>query len=363
MKAKITILALVLCLPLFLAAQDNQDSSEVNITDSITPQKGYKSFFGKNSTTYHSMTYVWNFCDKKNIDKKNEENGIAYCMTLARMHVGDTTTVQNKLYRKVTAEYAPPLFYPMPDSLPYYDFSSPIAYIREDTLSGQLYFLESLNEEEYLVCDMSLSIGDTFYSKTEWHDEYVAMVVDSISYSYNHDKTIYFNSNKMVEDIFNLDYAKVPICFMEGIGSCFGPTGYGAYYPIGTFDANWPQIEGYRYILLCTEKDDTVAYMAMEGFGCEPLNLVWGANVEENTALQLQVYPNPASQRVLVEVEGWNGAGTLRLINSVGMVLQTVKMEDAVTELNISKYANGLYTILYTDDKNNRTAVKFVKQE
>ena len=115
MKTKITILALVLCLPLFLAAQDNQDSSEVNITDSITPQKGYKSFFGKNSTTYHSMTNVWNIEFNKNIDEKTQKNAIIYNMTLARMYVGDTTTIKNKLYRKVTAEYAVPSHYPMPD--------------------------------------------------------------------------------------------------------------------------------------------------------------------------------------------------------------------------------------------------------
>ena len=139
------------------------------------------------------------------------------------------------------------------------------------------------------------------------------------------------------------------MAFIEGIGPIYGPLG----------EYGWG-ID----ILLCVEKDDSLAFVTNEMLGCyQTYNGWWHINVEENTALQLQVYPNPASQRVLVEVEGWNGAGTLRLINSVGMVLQTVKMEDAVTELNISKYANGLYTILYTDDKNNRTAVKFVKQE
>ena len=84
--------------------------------------------------------------------------------------------------------------------------------------------------------------------------------------------------------------------------------------------------------------------------------------MEENAALQMQVYPNPASQRVSVEVANMGEGGTLRLINAIGMVLQTKEITDNVTEIDIPDYANGLYTIIYTDDKNNRAAVKFVKQ-
>ena len=330
MKAKITILALVLCLPLFLAAQDNQDSSEVNITDSITPQKGYKSFFGNKTTKYSVATAVL-------VDYAKYDD--------SQVLLGDCFTANYTVFSDTV----------MIDGQPYYK-SDREDYVREDTLTGKLYRYKTLSHSEVLVCDMSLSQGDTFNFaiSNEFIYHINKLKVDTVFYDMDGRKRIYFNlyGSTIINNNFSYlrtEEFQIPMAFIEGIGPIYGPLG----------EYGWG-ID----ILLCVEKDDSLAFVTNEMLGCyQTYNWWWNINVEENTALQLQVYPNPASQRVLVEVEGWNGAGTLRLINSVGMVLQTVKMEDAVTELNISKYANGLYTILYTDDKNNRTAVKFVKQE
>ena len=326
MKTKITILALLLCFPLFLAAQNDN----INENDSLTLQKGYKSFFGENKTKHSYAIPAW--C-KSNYDNKMEPyQRLGCCYTLSgTININNPVNINNLTY--------------------YHDGA---CYLREDTSMGRVYRYVQNDNSEILVCDMSLSVGDTFVVPDIYNENsYIKMSADSIVYDENYGKIIFFrifgsysNSIYMPEEFTNLntEYYQIPMAFIEGIGPTYSFMGGNSLTGLT--------------VLLCVSKDDTLTYIANELLGCYQFL----ASVKDKDKVSLHVYPNPASQRVSVGVGDWGGGGTLRLVNAIGMVLQTKEITDNVMEFDISNYANGLYTILYTDDKNNRAAVKFVKQ-
>ena len=326
MKTKITILALLLCFPLFLAAQNDN----INENDSLTPQKGYKSFFGGNKTK-HSIAFPV-ICKNNDNNELNKNHYLGCCFTeYLSLGSEDTATLDGQTY-----------------------FTKGYQYLREDTTFGRLYRRTKEDTSEIVVCDMSLSIGDSFALPTrESSLTNIMLYVDSIAYTEDFGKIILFKPENGTSYYISgelshvaTEHYQIPMAFIEGIGPTY--SFMGGYHSMGLS------------VLLCVEKDDTLTYMTNELLGCDQW-LPPAVNDNDKSA-SLHVYPNPASQRVSVGVGDWGGGGTLRLVNAIGMVLQTKEITDNVMEFDISDYANGLYTILYTDDKNNRAAVKFVKQ-
>ncbi|MBP5710980.1 MAG: T9SS type A sorting domain-containing protein [Bacteroidales bacterium] len=372
MKTKITILALVLCLPLFLAAQDNQDSSEVNITDSITSPKGYKSFFGGNSTTY-STVFPYNSCFYIEDDVTDYT---MYCVWKAKFSVDDTATINNKLYKKIICKML--VIPPDGGSVPKPNTNS-VAFVREDTMSGRLYFLDTtVRDEEILVCDMSLNVGDTFMAKRYYNYnygntplfEYKILVADSVYYV-DSVKQIHF---KLVNDINPYavyhplwdigiyEAENMPFTFTEGIGGCNGPLGLDSYFP-RTFDSYLNGMPlSHANLLLCVEKDDTLSYITNPIWGCDPRTDIDG-NVKDRKAGSLRVYPNPAAKNINVVIDKPNNNGKIYIVNTIGVVLRKVNMSGDTSTIDVSEFPNGFYTIIFIDEKNRKTAVKFVKQE
>ncbi len=79
----------------------------------------------------------------------------------------------------------------------------------------------------------------------------------------------------------------------------------------------------------------------------------WAASVTNvNTEnVSINTYPNPATSSVTVTLEGFQQVkGTLQLIDAVGRVVLTRSCTDATQTLNVSPFANGVYTVVYIDD-------------
>lgn len=92
-------------------------------------------------------------------------------------------------------------------------------------------------------------------------------------------------------------------------------------------------------------------------FGCgftQYFNIGSTVSVNEISTqpLTLAAYPNPAKNAITVSLEGVsNVAGTLQLIDMTGRVIMTQNCTEAATTLDVSRFANGMYTIVYTDEK------------
>ena len=72
-----------------------------------------------------------------------------------------------------------------------------------------------------------------------------------------------------------------------------------------------------------------------------------------NSTLSISAYPNPAQNDVTVNINGTQTVkGTLSIIDALGRVVLQQSCTANTLQLNTGNLVNGLYTILFTDDKN-----------
>jgi len=166
----------------------------------------YKSFFGNEITEWYGQTmdYDWN------------ENHM--------LRTTADTTFDGKTYKKI-------IFYDVSltngnyyeRSNHKYDF-----YLREDTTTGQLWCRYPDEDEDFLIADMSLSIGDSIMLRNydNYYDERKYYVID---------KAVIDNrAIVLLYDSFYISYPFVDptfssVCFIEGVG-CSNLISYSRYY-------------------------------------------------------------------------------------------------------------------------------------
>ncbi|MDL2262868.1 T9SS type A sorting domain-containing protein [Bacteroidales bacterium OttesenSCG-928-I21] len=289
----------------------------------------YQSFFGENTTKYNIFTPS----SSKNIGLWSTGETIEYIF----IH-NDTTIINDTVYYQAYNQY----------------------YLREDTVNGQLFrYVDELNKE-YLMCDMSLEVGDTF-SLPDWgtdarscglnirdwtyQEEGLEIIVDSIVYI-NGKKIIYFpciennihspHYNCMVEGtITNMD--KVPFTFIEGIGPAYGALGYS------------PSTEGYLGVLLCIEKDNILTYMLSSELGCFK-SIVSVENLKENS---ICIFPNPANDILNIETPENIEIISINICTMDGKIIENNTVSFNAGQLNISKLQTGSYILNVNTDKGN----------
>lgn len=262
----------------------------------------------------------------------------------------------------------------------------------EDTVQGRLF------DSGYLICDMSLSEGDTFVHKgicSEWYEPHlwytgsdldpnlfeiqidtirIEMIVDSVRYIAGR-KNIFLSLFDHQDDYFFgtgnhgllADY-KLSIRFIEGIGPTYGlldvrcqrnnlyniqhgitPTAF--YYldpPLG--------------LLQCMYKDDSLVYIAHEGLGCD--QTCWGYQVSlpEYDQSYLNLYPNPATQYVVLDLStGEELSGTVSITDMLGKLCIQQKAEGTNCRIPVSDLPVGMYFLTYMEGK-KKVVKKFLKK-
>ena len=94
-------------------------------------------------------------------------------------------------------------------------------------------------------------------------------------------------------------------------------------------------------------------------FGCgftQYFNIGSTVSVNEVSTqpISMIAYPNPATDNIIVSLEGVdNAGGTILLIDMTGRVVLRKNVTQQETKLNTSLMANGMYTIIYTDTKSS----------
>ncbi len=227
--------------------------------------------------------------------------------------------------------------------------------LREDTVLGRLY------HNGYLVCDMSLNEGDTFYFEpsTIAPDLGRLMLVDSVRY-YSGRKTICLSLLNHLDDYFfgtvyadqHADYP-FSIRFIEGIGPTYVTRGE---------DYCWPHVtlaQPYLTLLLCLYKDDSLVYMADERLGCSQHHV----GVSEHPSMStINLYPNPATQYVVLDMStGEEMEGTVVITDILGRRCIQQKAEGANTRITVADLPAGMYFLTYRDSKRTMTK-KFLKE-
>lgn len=279
----------------------------------------YQSFFGDSITTYNLAGECVSY------DPFALGGSFMYYPTVNR---ADTVRIDGKLYYRSDYNCG---------------WNEPPSCIREDTTTGQIFRYYSHNgySAEICVCDMSLSVGDTF--RVSW-DPWVSstIVADSITYI-NGRKVIYFHQTELgIYAIYYCDLynptlngqeSTLPIMFIEGIGPTYGPLG--------------PDVVSYMgCVLLCMYKDGEFVFaLDEENLGCEQEPL---GKVEDDQDLEWRVFPNPCHRYLNIRFDEMaQSNGLLYVTNMAGCVVFSQKVCNREVRIDVRALSAGIYTVTY----------------
>ncbi len=84
---------------------------------------------------------------------------------------------------------------------------------------------------------------------------------------------------------------------------------------------------------------------------------------ETSIASTISVYPNPVQNILTVDLSNQTNFknGHINILSINGQLVQTVLIKDAVTKIDVSSLAKGIYICSYNNKKETKT-VKFIKQ-
>ena len=189
-------------------------------------------------------------------------------------------------------------------------------YFREDVATGRLYrYFPLHDEDEVLICDMSLTEGDTFeFTNT---DGTFQVEVESVTFE-NGKKVIHLTHNWLYRDLV----------FCEGVFPNYYPMGYMDYFGCDNF-------------LLCAYKDGEQVFVNQEFNDC----YIDETSVQEQDLQQVSLYPNPAKEAVLIE--GVKPA-EVQLHNALGQLVKTV---ENTHEINVAGLPQGVYLLRIRDEE------------
>ena len=288
----------------------------------------YQSFFGDSITTYNLAGECVSY------DPLALGGSYTHHCTVNRT---DTVRIDDKLYYR--SDY-------QSDWVWYY------SYVREDTTTGQIFWYHGYNgyTAEVCMCDMSLSVGDTFKVFEHLYSpmNVPTIVADSITYM-NGKKVIFFHRVGDAEIYYCDGWVEyeVPVMFIEGIGPTYGPLGWDIYSHQGC-------------VLLCMYKDGEFVFaLDEENLGCEQDPV---AKVKENQDRGWTVFPNPCHSYLNIRFDEMpQDNGLLYVTNMAGCVVLSQKLGNREMRIDVRNLAAGIYTVTYKTS-GTKISKKFVKR-
>ena len=266
----------------------------------MTKAQDYQSFFASDSTRVNVYAEMIDFCHTFYVTIRSTDT----------VSINGTQYVQGVPHGKYGSLYG------------YMRF-----YFREEVATGRLYrYFPIYDEEEVLLCDMSLTVGDTFEYYDGW--EMRQVTVESVSFD-NGRKVIHFPDS----------YYGHYLVFHEGL--------FPSFYPIGFIDDF-----GCDSFLLCEYKNGEQVFENPEYNTC----YIDDTSVQEQDLQHVSLYPNPAKETVLIEGAK---AAEVQVYNVFGQLVKTVKDSH---EINMAGLPQGVYLLRIADTEGRshkaRVAVK-----
>lgn len=269
-------------------------------------QAQYQSFFGTERTSWNHHTEL-----------VGPGSAIFYTDSIVLNH---DTLIAGIEYRALGR------YYGAPSNSLYYT-----GHVREDTVTGRLWYLELPDTQEILIVDMSLQIGDSFYyhpyadnsSGNPW------IYADSVYYLQGR-KHIRFDIAPFTYQIISQNPLE-KLLFIEGVGSTVGIN-------LG--------IKTYGNYLLCQKKNDTLFYANNLFQGLCNLTQINSINPIADTPPRLLMYPNPAKDYINVLISG-NCTYDIYFINTFGQILhQQQIVPDQEINVRTDGFPQGVYYVL-----------------
>lgn len=101
------------------------------------------------------------------------------------------------------------------------------------------------------------------------------------------------------------------------------------------------------YRLKMIDRDRTFAYSKI-------------VNLHFPTNATVSIYPNPASEKIIISADNWKNIRTVKIVNTAGQTVYT--SEKPQQEIDIQRLASGSYIIGFVRDNGVQENVKFVKE-
>ena len=317
----------------------------------------YQSFFGHDTTEYAIQGFGCSYVTE--YDPEYLYGNTSEYLLRKR----DTVNINNHYYYKIWQESI---------------------YLREDTIMGRIFRYDPFFAEEVLICDLSLSVGDTFWMPFDKQHSYngeeygrpVPIIADTIMYinglKHIQFRTIYEDYDELGGPIipwpalFAEGVHHHPILFIEGIGPNFSPFGWLNNMAEGC-DGSWltgDNITHFGYghnnpFLLCVHKDRELAFMSDERAGCSQMN---GASIKDKQKILFNIYPNPTRNILNIEFENMpKRKGVLYITDMVGRVVWSQETPERHLKINVKRFQSGLYVVTWIG-VGKKHSVKFVKK-
>ena len=288
------------------------------ISIKVSIAQPYESIFGEYNTSW------------------NVTNSELFGVFTDSLVVDGDTLINGFIYKKIKFYniYAPN--YP-PEQMDYTSF------IREDTLTGQVWYLKDCYDDstEILIMDLNLQLNDSFYMFGGYNFGYYQ--VDSIYYLYNK-KHIQFNC---------LIYVVQPpekFLFIEGVGTNRGIT----YLDACIFD-------GSSY-LLCSYKNYDIYYQNQHPYyqgHCNTFFTDYKITREDGLPF---IYPNPVNDILIIDIQdGDYKDKNIKIVDVMGNIIYQIYIQNTA-KIDISHLPDGIYFVSVQSD-NNHFQKKIIKMK
>jgi len=202
-------------------------------------------------------------------------------------------------------------------------------FIRQDSLHEKAWYRNNQNDDEQLIMDLTLSIGDSLFIQGVWNSNPGYYIVDSI-FTESNRKHIQFDLrlNFVNDDKFTL---------IEGVVSNMG-----FRYQDNDY------INGLPTILLCAFKNEEKVYGEGE--------CIYTTTKEESTLGGLSIYPNPFTSHLTLTLNKPISEGQIEIIDQLGLMRYRKLGRFSENEsINLSELSNGIYFVVFRDFSNQRT--------
>ncbi len=215
-------------------------------------------------------------------------------------------------------------------------------FVREDTVQGKAWFYDTYNSTEYLVMDLSLNLGDTFYVYN-FSNISSPFIVDSV-YFVSSIKHVRLNASTTI-----CGYSE-KITFIEGSGT----TASFNYQR----DLNGNSVTSY---MLCQHKDNVkVVGNILFMDSCYICSV--GINEYNSAISSVNIFPNPILDELTVERKNISLDNLqFSLYNSLGEKIIIQKLLNLLTTINVSSLHSGFYIVEVSDGISNGYK-KIIKQ-
>jgi hypothetical protein len=206
-------------------------------------------------------------------------------------------------------------------------------FIREDTLTNQVFIWLDGATSEILLYDYNLQVGDTFHNDKA---TYIISSLDSVLINTIPHKRWHYN---MVTGSSTTSQYDV----VEGIGSSTTPQNP------NTFENGWN--------LLCfTSASITQSSLPIISVsGCSMDSLLTVEDIENLTDKSITISPNPVTLQSKVSFPYKIARGQFIIADMCGRVVMTKSLEQQEELQLLTTYAPGLYTVQVKDFRSHRT--------